>query len=135
MNRSGTRCLRGHCGRAATQCRRGRLGGRAIGISLLVLPKPSVCAQQVRPSVLLEMACVRDVQTGNMRRRVGSCVLRVGITHPASCPLAASLGQGCPGPHSPRSLKQEKPLLGPSLALCHPSGPAPSCCPFWQIGF
>lgn len=124
---------------AGQQCRRGRLGSRAIGISLwmqgalLVLPKPSMRAQELRLSVLLEMVCARDVHTGNMCRRVGSRALRVGITHPASCLLAASRGQGCPGPQSPSSLKQAMPLLGPSLVLWHPS--APSCCPFWQIRF
>lgn len=92
----------------------------------------SGCAQQVRLSGLLEMACSREVQTGNPCRRVGSRVPGVGIAHPAPAP---SLPPWVKAALVPSSLGQEQPLLGPSLALCHPSAPAPSCCPPGKLGF
>lgn len=123
MNRSGTHCLRGHCGRAATQCRRGRLGGRAIGISLLVLPKPSVCAQQVRLSVLLEMAC----QGCADRKYVQTCwVLCAQSGNYSSCFLPPRCLPGSRLPWSPLTQKPEAgeapawslPGIVPSLRPC-----------------
>lgn len=87
--------------------------------ALLVLPKPSMRAQELRLSVLLEMVCARDVHTGNMCRRVGSRALRVGITHPASCLLAAS-----PGSRLPWSPVTQQPEVGNAPAWSLPGAVA-----------
>lgn len=73
------------------------------------------------------------------RKCVQTCwVCCVGGGNYSSCfpfTLAASQDQDWAGQRSPGSLEQEKALLGPSPALCHPSGPAPAAAPPGTLGF
>lgn len=67
---------------------------------------------------------------GNMCRRVESRALGVWellILLPT--PPAAFPYWDCTSPHSIGTPEWEILLLGPLLTLCHPSPPAPSCCP------
>lgn len=116
----------------------GRLGAEPVASlcgcmeQFRVLPEHSVCAQQVRLPVLLEMACGRECRQ-EIRADMSGLVCsgwELLILLPRCLP-----GSRLHGPHSPSSLEQEKPLLGPFWHCAIPQPLPPAAVPPGKLGF
>lgn len=89
-----------------------------------------VCAWRARLLVFSEAACVGDAQAEEICADMLSLVCwQQELLIPLPAPPLLPCDGAATGPRSPGTPERDMPLLGPSLALCHPSPPARSCSP------